>query len=788
MWSRDDSFERIQRVVNLLTTSFRFRVNPTCNFSVGVGNGMKLFTAATIKKIGAFLWAGDPLFSRIHAPWRRVHDKSQCISLDGNLAHGVTAKQASKKCEGEQLEGVDTEPVTGVSETSLGEKEYGSKERLEEFAQWRCEVGPYLTLDEDVNDVDSHHSASDYNNDEDGSSDSGENNDSNSECSSDDDDEWWLADGSNESEPRLPFPRDVWADGERALEKDRRIHVPADLNTLHRNIGWVFWDKDRDQRVLEWIYEFCMDYYGDFEVHELTSEEQLTLVLQAHCNVMFGHSDFQSDPDQEYEVIVASERYLADVRSSWEWNEEEEKWDLAWRCIGNFARHPAAHREIKIDAPAIVQKFENLAKLTELDNEDSDVGIQYVSPEEYNKARRTNRGIEELFDDLKDYAQPLNPNFRTYLADPKTEHAFYSSEDSLTTAPSGPFSPSAETGDEDTEIPFPPEGLDLAETGDEDTEILFPPERLDLVEIRNKDIEIPFLPERFDLVETGDKDIEILFPPEGLDQANWAMMLEETKMVGKIGEENMNDSEDFSTDPSSSSVYSYDLSSECLESTDSINDRQRKDIMKYINGVETPEPQVQLRPHNSGDFDAVYEECINKYAHIAEEEWERMGHPPPSSNSDCGQSITTEQDVNGTPTYSTAAATGLLRRDGLQVNYDFTPYSPESPEEPTTPTDRPINFRGMGRSLDADWIAMWARICVGVVRWTHNASTDEYLRTIDRVMEHECRELMRVDRGEPEPVGEEDHQYDACNLLEDLGLYSEAGWVWRREQERGHPR
>ncbi|XDG06687.1 hypothetical protein ABKA04_006302 [Annulohypoxylon sp. FPYF3050] len=740
MWSRDDSFGQIQRVVNLLTASFRFRVNPTCTFAVSVGNGTKLFTAATIKRIGAFLWAGDPLFSRIHAPWRRVHDGSRSIRLDSNLAHGATAKEASEKCEDERSKGVDTTSVASVSDTSREEKEYGSKERLEEFAQWRSEVGPFLTLNEDVNDDGSHHAASDRSSNEDDSSDKGDDNETNEESSSDDDDEWWLA-GGDESEPRLPPLDDVLADGYKELEKDQRIHVPADINTLHRNIGWVFWDKVQNKTLMKWIYEYCAEVHGHFKVHKLEKDEQMTIMLQAQCEILYGHSDIRLlDPDQEYQVLVASERYIAACRSSWDWNEEEEKWELSWRRVGNIVQSPAAHREIKIDAPAVVENFENLAKLTELDNEDSDAGIQYVSPDEYDHARRTNRGIEQLLHDLKDYAQTRDPNFRANLADPKTEDYLPSDHRSTRTSSSFSSSPRSRT-------------------------------------------------------EVGEEDPAIQFPPEGMDWVNWAMMLEEIKMVGKIREENMHSPES-TTDPSTSSVYSIhveDLSEESSESAEEIDDQVfevldkewREDIFNYIRGVETPEPQVKLRPHSPDKLGAAYRESINEYVHIAEEEWERIAYPQPLKISKRNQNITAEQGVHEIAACETAVETAeLLRRTGLQLNYDFTPYSLNAVEEPTSPTHHPINFREAAGTLDADWISMWARICVGVVRWAQYADTDDYLRVMDRVMDQEELEVERVAKNEPES----EDWYDVCNLLEDLGLFAEAGWVWRREQERGPPR
>ncbi|KAI1209085.1 uncharacterized protein F4807DRAFT_428849 [Annulohypoxylon truncatum] len=755
MWSQEAAFERIQFVVNLLTSTYRLRVNPTCNFGVHVGDGTRLFTAATIKRIGAFLWAADPIFSRLHAPWRRYHDTSRSIRLDSALARGTTAEQVSKKWEGEFHEEYDPIPVTEFSNTSREETEYGGKEGWAEFARWRNEAGPFIKLGEDIDEADRNGGISDDNDGNDSSNNDTINGGSNESSSDDDDDDdEWQSESSDENaaaEPRLPSPRGVLEKWQRALEEDRQIPVPPDPNTLHRNIGWVAWDSLQDERVYGWLCQYCHDNYGHTKLYKLPAKEQITLMLRAQCAIFYGHADIRLlDADQEYEILVAASQYIAAGRSSWDWNAETERWNLAWRRVGNILRHPAAHREIKIDAPSIVQNFENLAKLTDFHNEDNELGIEYVSPQDYDEAALTNKGIEKMLHDLKSYAQPPDPNFMANLADPQQEGW---SDDGRSTHSSDGSS------------------YVMSKTEEQITERL----------------------------------------PKDFDYELWAMLLIEIQDACRVKGLRSEHSSDTSWPVSFPSVETAPL---WLSNTSPSTRAQKiADIWTYIEGVETATPRPEtpmpktrepkLRPHNPDDLGTSYKASINKLVPIAEEEWDRAGYPAPSNNPHSDPNITAEQGIAELSSCDAAAtAAELLSHPGPPLNYDFAPYTLSSlnsnqnqnqnqqQQHGATVTHRSISFREAAGSLDAKWITTWIRICVGVVGWARRASADEYVRILDRVTAQGQRELRRAGAGPGYPGEERDEaeRYDVCMLLEDLGLFAEAAWVWRREQERGPPR
>ncbi|KAI1083061.1 putative amidoligase enzyme-domain-containing protein [Whalleya microplaca] len=161
MWARDESYQEIAYVVNLLKSKYRLRVNSSCGFHVHVGNGRNFFTAETIKRLAAFLWAADPMLSRLHAPYRRVSRHSESIRYSSKLAcqRGFDAAAAHRLVEREKRRpenphygAFDEIPMTTWSDTTREELEYGSKDMWESYAHWRTEVGPFMRLSENIDE------------------------------------------------------------------------------------------------------------------------------------------------------------------------------------------------------------------------------------------------------------------------------------------------------------------------------------------------------------------------------------------------------------------------------------------------------------------------------------------------------------------------------------------------------------------------------------------------------------------------------------------------------------
>lgn len=83
---REDAYREVEYVLNLLKASYRLRVNSSAGFHVHVGNGTDWFPTATLRGLGAILWAADPLLSRLHAPWRRAGAYSNSLRYESVLA------------------------------------------------------------------------------------------------------------------------------------------------------------------------------------------------------------------------------------------------------------------------------------------------------------------------------------------------------------------------------------------------------------------------------------------------------------------------------------------------------------------------------------------------------------------------------------------------------------------------------------------------------------------------------------------------------------------------------
>ncbi|KAK5634116.1 hypothetical protein RRF57_009830 [Xylaria bambusicola] len=81
-----------------------------------------------------------------------------------------------------------------------------------------------------------------------------------------------------------------------------------------------------------------------------------------------------------------------------------------------------------------------------------------------------------------------------------------------------------------------------------------------------------------------------------------------------------------------------------------------------------------------------------------------------------------------------------------------------------TPSRRTIEFRLGEGSLDGEWIATWAKICVGIFKFALYSSACQFIDVLTK-----CDQAMK-----------EDGSYDIVDLLDDIGLFAEAEIVERR--------
>ncbi|KAK8050474.1 hypothetical protein PG994_012204 [Apiospora phragmitis] len=91
---------------------------------------------------------------------------------------------------------------------------------------------------------------------------------------------------------------------------------------------------------------------------------------------------------------------------------------------------------------------------------------------------------------------------------------------------------------------------------------------------------------------------------------------------------------------------------------------------------------------------------------------------------------------------------------GGKCNYNFAAYRCIMIEEEDRHT---IEFREAESSLDSPWVATWAKICIGLIKFAVNAPADAFMRVITN-----C------------DLGERGREYDVVDLLSELGLFAEA--------------
>ncbi|KAL7629191.1 hypothetical protein AAE478_000711 [Parahypoxylon ruwenzoriense] len=419
MWATKESFDEVRYVINLLKSRYRLRINPTTGFHVHVANGKNFFTADMIKRMGAFLWAADPLLSRLHPPWRRIHEYSHslryksavsCLNLDARRAQAAVDQLTAT--HGEEFDPIR---VTEWSDTSREELEHGGKEGWEEYARRRGEVGPFMVVSENLDD-----GGYVEGNDEGRGKDNNDGHDNGDGGSGGDSEDSNLA---------------------RQEEDDGILDdLSPEDHSQHGKVEWIRLDELEDIATLEALFRICQDRYGHEDIYELTGPEQIDVLLTAHCDVLFGHTNFSAlSKDEKYQILVASSPYIEVDRSTGELDAAVKALVLGDHESGSELRHPAADREIKIDAPRTIRKFENLAKLLELDGEHSELGIEYVGRAEYDEATKTTRGIEKLLRDLRDYAESPGPQDEQQDLDEQEEDVGPRNPESQA---SSPFNPS----------------------------------------------------------------------------------------------------------------------------------------------------------------------------------------------------------------------------------------------------------------------------------------------------------------------------------------------------------
>ncbi|KAI1820802.1 hypothetical protein F4861DRAFT_38754 [Xylaria intraflava] len=221
----------------------------------------------------------------------------------------------------------------------------------------------------------------------------------------------------------------------------------------------------------------------------------------------------------------------------------------------------------------------------------------------------------------------------------------------------------------------------------------------------------------------------------------------------------------------------------------------------------------KMLPHHISQFPDPYMRSINREHELGRHHWRRLSWLPSpcmhklpeparehSGGDAClpdycwGHAVTGPRHAIATilGVYSGSAVGALMvshrekHSPGFQ-NYDFKGYSPDAfgLNPRWKRIKRTIEFREAVGTLDADWAVTWTRICAGILRFCRDATPLQFMRVLERAVteEERWRHAPWALEGGGLPV-----MYDACDLLDDICLESEAAFIRRREARSGPPR
>ncbi|KAI0523792.1 hypothetical protein F5B22DRAFT_417492 [Xylaria bambusicola] len=706
-WDVQHAYDETTFVVNLLKSKYCVRVNASCGFHVHVANGTRYFDTTTLKRAGAFLWAADPMLSRLHAPWRRVHEYSTSIRYRSRLARGDRVRpeeiQASIDVCAERLDErsngtvtMDPLPVLPYSSTAMEEAALGGREKWEEYARERVQQGPLMEVPEQPPSRAERELPT-----------------SDSEPFS------FLFASSPSSDCESDNP------GNLGGEYDRNLQALLDTKELRAR---------------------CYKEYGHHNVRALSIRRQYMLLLDSVCEMMFGHADINELSDDGYEALISQcESFTQVTRSSYTWDEDLNRFGLNRGAIGKKLRAPPAQNYNPDIAPSLAA-----VRLQELVEEQDRGEIPDDEVPDYSDDdddEDISGGVDDLEKFLYNRLEQLmqQPTFPLHTVDDLVAEMKRLKEFAgMLSRPSSVAS-----------TPPPASAAEMTDSGGE-----FSPSASDALDEA--------------LGVHGST-------PSGLrDDSN------------KPGSSTTSDNYDPSKDPAFSDFASSNSSSEMILSPLSSS---------------SPAPDTdKLQPHDINRIPTRYIDTISEAAYLSDQHWQRIswlpdpslsGRPDPLEHHArhsqvCAGPSCTEHVITSTRAgiatllraESAAALAALLISPtdpddiGDRLNYNFVAYAPYTLGSLAAAAEkRTIEFREGGGSLDAEWIATWARICVGILRFCRDSDPGEFDRVLERVVAQEERSR-----------GGGGVRYDVCDLLEDLCLFGEAEVVRRRERELGPPR
>ncbi|KAH9908944.1 putative amidoligase enzyme-domain-containing protein [Xylariomycetidae sp. FL2044] len=804
-WNREESYELVWYVINLLKKQYRIRVNPTCGFHVHVGHGDDNFSAATMKRLGAFLWAADPVLSRLHAPYRRVAAHSRSIRLESNLALGqATASDAvaavaewarEKEEDGDGI--LDPIPEAEWSDTTREELEYGGREGWEEYARWRREVGPTVKVPV-------------------------------SPSSDSDDAESW--EGWEEDETEVEGEEDEDEDDEDG--DDGPVPHNQDYHrrrALHARL------------TSPEIVQLCTLVYGHRFPLNLQGPQQMNLITMVECERLFGHcAEAPLSAAEDQQLFEAVAPYAEAATSAWTWSPTEQRTAFSGAQAGFHLAHPKPRRRAALEAvgsaPRLVARWEELASLTEVDGID---GIQFLSRDEWHAAGRTNRGMAEMLEDLMDYVDD-EPEKGPSVRAEEDEGAFVSyychdndDDKDCWISPSPPASAHSISGASLAGV-VATDGFDprtawktahppspLAKMGPSYPNAATTTTTTTTMQNENSELQIA------ESAALGAQRAYPTPPPSCTwTQASspFARLEGETSpallgahLRGGAGSPGFSPSDRLGIveglEAPSSSYRTASASPEFTTPSPAFS--TPPPLLRPLTPAPRWERVALGRQHDLASLPDDYVAHVSATLGLSEADWARIPFPPPplllsfsprsslscppTPEGSCAPSAsvsavdstttmpmpTTREGIEQIMACASAAEVAhLLCGPRRRLNYNLHNYAPQTLAllaEDARP--RTVEFREGAGTLDAELVEVWARVCAGIVAWCERARGADFLRVLEKV-------VVMVDDGqreEGEEGGEEGFE-DVCDLLEELGLHLEAEIVRWRESLGGPPR
>ncbi|KAI0404894.1 hypothetical protein F4802DRAFT_615303 [Xylaria palmicola] len=660
-----DAYKEMEFVVNLMKQKYRVRVNTFCGLHVHVGNGARPFDAKTLRRAGAFLFAADPMLSRLHAPWRRVGPYSSSIRHGSRLARweGMTA--------------ADAEAVLRDQRGDLSDRAYEA---------YVIRELPWSDLSSEESDL---------------------------------------------SPPMANSPIE-------SAGQEGGIHQRHLLRLMARPA----------------FRARCWEVFEQVNPEALTSDELYTLVVLEQCDNMYGHVAVSQLSDSEFnEVAIACAPYIAIGRSSWEWDAMANRFTIRDAQIGAVLEEPRPITQREIDGDKIIKDLEALAEKQAAEADERINQADYSAPGNNSSGETSSDFVPASWTDLgPSDRESSNSGGENETPLDSSESTIKAS--SLFKMPVWDDSATGPSGSRSRPKSRPP---------------------TDVTGLRTR---------------SGD--------------AKRSPSLSPTRILSRRGSGDDGDDEASSGSSDTSSSFTNNVSDFSHRGTAGWSDDADADT----------NTNTKLRPHDVRYLPQPYIDDVTTAHELREALWARVswlprpggrGAPDPDEpharGSDacgagrhgCRRHVVTDTlaGLAALLGADSGAAVGamLLPEPGEErLNYNFAGYA--LVRLLWAGTLRTLEFREAAGSLDAAWVAAWARICVGVVRFCRDASPRRFGALLDKIVAEEERQQRQRDGDDKDGDDKDDGKdvYDVCDLLEDMCLFAEAETVRRRERTCGPPR